>query len=424
MDKLIIEGGKKLFGCISVPAAKNSVLPILAASIMLDGKTEISDCPKLSDIDVSMDIIRSVGAVAVQEAGDIIVTSAREFKSEVSEDLCRKMRSSVLYIAPLIYRCKQAHIYLPGGCCIGQRPIDIHLEGLKALGAEIAFEKDKISITAPNGLTGTIFKLKVPSVGATQTLMMAACTAKGVTVLKNCAKEPEVADLACFLKRAGAKIMGVGTEKLIITGVESLCAVQYTPMPDRIFAATALSAVTACKGVAIIKNYPKKQMNLFEKTLSKAKLKVFHCKNTAFAISFGRQRADIEVETFYYPGFSTDMGPVLAAALVNNQGRFTLKENIFENRFSYMEGFKQLGLNCDLHENVYSQTVGIDFINQERVLKAKDLRAGAALVVAAMATKGKKHILGVEYIDRGYEKIDKTFKNLGANVKRVKCFKD
>ncbi|MBQ7816672.1 MAG: UDP-N-acetylglucosamine 1-carboxyvinyltransferase, partial [Oscillospiraceae bacterium] len=255
-----------------------------------------------------------------------------------------------------------------------------------------------------------------PSVGATQTLIMAAVTAKGITVLRNCAREPEIVDLARFLRQAGAKITGAGKGEIIIQGVSSLNAVEYTPIPDRIFAATVLSAVNACKGVCFLKNYPSEYMQHFEKMLKQTGLKILHLADGAFAFKGFDKAADINAHTGYYPALSTDMGPLLSAALINNSGTLNLHEGVFENRFSYLTEFQKLGLCCKTEGRNYYQTQKNDIYLA--ALKAADLRAGAALVVAALAKRGIFTIEGLKYIDRGYEKIEDVFSALGGDIRR------
>ena len=383
---------------------------------MLDGETVINSCPDLLDVQTSTDIINSLGSRASLQDGRLSVFYKASDKYAIEENLCRKMRSSILYMTPLLYRKGRAELCWPGGCNIGKRQIDIHLDGLQQMGAQIECCDDKIVVTAPHGLKGTQFRLKLPSVGATQTLIMAAATADGITILRNCAKEPEVVDLVRFLRRAGARITGAGRGEIIIQGVKCLDGVEYTPVPDRIFAATVLSAVNACRGAVYIKNYPAAYMAAFEKLLCQTGLKILHLAEGVFVVKLFDRAADINIHTGYYPAFSTDMGPLLSSALVNNNGTLRLKENIFENRFSYRNEFEKLGLCCRVEDNEYFQTAGKDIYEAE--LKASDLRAGAALVVAALAKKGRFTIEGVEYIDRGYEKTEQIFSALGGDIRR------
>ncbi len=417
VDKLIINGGKKLHGVVSVPVAKNALLPIIASSLMLNGETSINNCPMLSDIYASADIIRDIGSTAVFEDRKLSIFYADSDVYEISEELCVKMRSAILYLAPLLYRKQKINMYMPGGCKIGSRPIDIHIDGLRKMGAIIEINGNKISAQLPDGFKGCRYKLRLPSVGATQTLIMAASIADGITILKNCAREPEIVDLARFLNSAGAKIMGAGKNEIIIQGVSSLEGVDYTPIADRIFASTILSAVNACKGYVLIKNYPMEYMYLFENMLKKTGLKIVHFNNSAIVFKCNERKANIETHTGYYPSFSTDMGPLLSSAMVNNKGSLRLYESVFENRFSYFSQFKKLGLYCKVNNREYFQKLAKSSHNE--VLYAEDLRAGAALVVAALAKNGKFDIYGINYIDRGYENIENVFVKLGADIRRI-----
>ena len=420
MEKFVIKGTCPLKGSISVPGAKNSALPVLAASIMLDGRTTISGCPLLKDVQTSFEIIRQLGGIVTRTQNTVSILYHQSQKTEISDELCKKMRSSVLYMAPMLYRCKTTTIHTPGGCNIGKRPIDIHLDGLEKMGAVISYDTDRIVLTAPQqGLKGMVYRLKLPSVGATQTLIMAASTARGITVLHGCAKEPEVGDLIDFLNSAGAKIIGKGTGELVINGVESLSAISHTLIPDRIFAATVLAAVNACKGHVFVKNYPREYMTAFEKALSPTGLMVLHLPTGALVAKGYHKNCDIAVQTGYYPEFATDMGPLLAAALVNNKGELNLTESIFESRFSYKEDFEKLGLECNINDYTYTQTFQKSAaVSTGETFTAKDLRAGAALIIAAMAKGGQYDLLGIENIDRGYEALDKTFAKLGADIRR------
>ncbi len=417
LEILTICGAKPLFGTVTIPTAKNSLLPIAAAALMLDGECVIKNCPNLSDLKVSTDIINSIGSKAVLSEKNLFISYSESEKTEIDNQLCKKMRSGILYISPLLHRKGKVTLYRPGGCNLGERKIDIHLEGLKKMGAQVSFDEDeKITITAQNGLKGTQFRLNVPSVGATQTLIMAAVQAKGITILRNCAREPEVVDLAHFLKCAGAKITGAGKSEIIIQGVQNLNAVEYTPIPDRIFAATVLSAINACKGICFMKNYPQEFMGKFEELLKKTGLKLMHMSSGTLAVKCFDKAADIKAYTGYYPLLSTDMGPLLSSALVNNNGTLCLTEGVFENRFSYKSEFEKLGLCCRTEGRKYFQSAKNEVYNAN--LKASDLRAGAAIVVAALAKRGRFTVEGLEYIDRGYEKIEEVFSSIGGNIRR------
>ncbi len=417
MDKFIVSGGKRLKGTVTVPGAKNSALPILAASIMLDTKSVIKDLPNLEDVKTSISIIKYLGGLVTHTNEGVVIHYHKNGKYKLSDNFCSKMRSSVLYIAPILYRYGKVSVSMPGGCNIGKRPIDIHLDGLSRMGATIEFNDNEIIVTAPRfGLVGTVYRLKLPSVGATQTLIMAAVTANGVTVLHGCAKEPEVDDLISFLIKAGAKIENKGDGTIIIKGRKSLSGATHKLIPDRIFAATILSAVNACGGRVYIKNYPHKYMQDFEKYVMQSGCKIQKILDNLYITRSKPSKIDLTVSTGYYPDFATDMGPLLAAAMVNNDGVFRLKETIFENRFSYLDGFLALGIKAYVKNNTYIQTKGEKQIPSEVI--AKDLRAGAALVVLALAHDTRSIVREVFHIDRGYEALEKTFSELGADIRR------
>ncbi|MBR5251883.1 MAG: UDP-N-acetylglucosamine 1-carboxyvinyltransferase [Oscillospiraceae bacterium] len=417
MERLVISGGKKLGGFYTLPAAKNALLPIAAAALMTDGECRIKNCPDLSDVSATVDIIKSVDSCAVMQEGTLTICYRDSNKNEIDEKLCGRMRSSILYLAPLLYRKGSVKMYCPGGCTIGERPVDIHLDGLEKMGAQIQCEGGAITVQALNGLKGAQIKLRLPSVGATQTLIMAAATAKGLTVLKNCAREPEIVDLARFLNSAGAKITGAGRHEVIIQGVPCLTGVEYTPIPDRIVAATVLAAVNSCKGWCVIKNYPHQYMAQFENMLTKTGLKLVRYSDNILVYKYAHRPSPTMVHTGYYPAFSTDMGPLLAAAMANNTETVEICETVFENRFSYGEDFKKLGICCTTKGGCFRQNMCADATDCH--LCAKDLRAGAALVVAALSKKGHFTLDGVNYIDRGYENIETIFKNLGADIRRI-----
>ncbi len=400
-----------------VPGAKNSALPILAASIMLDSRSIIKDLPNLEDVKTSISIIKYLGGLVTYTSDGISVVYHKNGKSEIPNDLCNKMRSSVLYLAPILYRYGKASLFMPGGCNIGKRPIDIHLDGLSKMGAEIKTDEDKITVIAPKkGLLGTVYRLKIPSVGATQTLIMAAVTAIGITVLHGCAKEPEVLDLIAFLNSAGADIENKGDGSIIIKGKKSLIGTTHTLIPDRIFASTILSAVNACGGRVYIKNYPHDYMGEFEKYILQSGCKIQKILDNLFVTRSKLNEIDITVSTGYYPNFATDMGPLLSAGVANNKGVFRLKETVFEKRFSYLEGFLSLGVSAYINDNTYIQSKGEKQIPAK--VTAKDLRAGAALVVLSLSHDTRSIVSGIMHIDRGYEALEKTFAELGADIRR------
>ncbi len=417
MDRFVVSGGKRLKGIITVPGAKNSALPILAASIMMDTRSVIKDCPSLEDVKTSISIIKYLGGLVTHSNNSISVLYHKNGKYILPEDLCRKMRSSVLYLAPILYRYKKVNLYMPGGCDIGKRPIDIHLDGLIKMGASVEFKGYEIIITAPEkGLVGTVYRLKIPSVGATQTLIMAGCTANGTTVLHGCAKEPEIDDLISFLVKGGADIISESDGTIIINGKKSLVGVNHKLIPDRIFASTILAAVNACGGRVYLKNYPHEYMQEFEKYILQSGCKVQKILDSIFVTRSKLLPIDLTATTGYYPAFATDMGPLLSAAMANNDGVLRLKETVFEKRFSYIDGFLALGVSAYINDDTYIQSKGEK--QTPATVVAKDLRAGAALVVLSLSHDTRSVIKDVKHIDRGYESLEKTFSALGADIRR------
>lgn len=414
MADLIVAGGRKLEGSVRIPRSKNSVLPILAAALLCEGESRICDVPRLSDVDTSLALVRAVGADARRQDDDVLVRAGSKMQPSVPSELSGAMRSSVYYIVPLLYRCGEAQISFPGGCRIGARPINLHIEGLRAMGAEVEIRQNTIICRAPAGLHGTNFCLSFPSVGATETLMMAAAFAKGRTVLCGCAKEPEIADLARFLTRCGAHIMGVGGSCITIDGVEKLRAVSHTPIPDRITAATVLFGVAACGGDVTLTGVRCSHLKAVLNTLTAMGAELSAPEPHVLRICMKKRPAAAFVTTGVYPEFPTDAGPLFAAAALQAEGESMIEETIFENRFACAADFANMGAETCAQENRL-------YINGKSgltgcSLAAQDLRGGAALVIAALAAQGKSRVRGTEYIDRGYEDIARLFGRIGAEL--------
>ena len=418
MEILTISGGSGLFGEVRIPGAKNSVLPIMAASVLCRGTVTLTDVPHLSDVEASARILQSVGCKVLLENGRAVITPPEFPGSAVPEPLMRAMRSSLFYLAPLLARTGRADIYTPGGCRLGARPIDMHLSGLEKMGAHIT-EKDggALEVTAPDGLAGADICLRFPSAGATETLLMAAAAARGETVLRGAAVEPEVTDLARFLQGAGAEITGVGTRVLHIRGRELLMGTQHAVCPDRITAATVLCAVAGCGGEVLLTNTCNAHLAEVLRILRRAGCMVSVSGDSSVALaSSGALRAAGGWDTGVYPSFPTDAAPLMAAALLRAQGESRVTDTIFENRFACAEGFLRLGASV----NVCGRTLhvhGMDLLNGADV-EAPDLRGGAALVIAALQAQGSTRVMGAEHISRGYEDIAALLAPLGARITR------
>ncbi len=418
MKRIEVTGLNPLNGSVKIPGAKNSILPLLAASVLITQQVELTNVPNLSDVHSAISIIKELGCETLFSQGKASINAKNVEKAHIPEQLMQSMRSSLFFLAPILVRKRCATISPPGGCKLGLRPIDIHLNGLVALGANISYDEQTINVTATNGLKGADFTLKFPSVGATETLIMAAATAKGKTILRGVAKEPEVVDLIRFLQSAGAKIAGAGSDVLYIEGVKMLFGTKHNVCPDRITATTVMCAVAACGGNVLVLNCDNTHLSAVMPHLKQLGCNFSFEKNNALYISSqGPALAIGNVFTDIYPAFATDSAPLLMAACLRAKGTSKCSDTIFENRFACAQGFNVLGANA----KVFKNTVKINGVHKLTAthLHAQDLRGGAALVIAAMQAQGKSIIDGVEYIDRGYEDIVNMFSLIGADIKWI-----
>lgn len=416
MKALTICGTRGLFGSVRIPGAKNSVLPMLAASVLCHGTVTLTNVPCLSDVASSVRILQSIGCRIAQHSGCISVTSPETPGNAVSEELMRTMRSSLFYLAPMLARTGRARIGTPGGCRLGARPIDMHLSGLARMGARAEENADgSLTLSAPDGLSGADITLRFPSVGTTETLLMAASTARGESVLRGVATEPEVTDLARFLQSAGADITGIGTRTLRVRGSDCLMGTRYAVCPDRITAATVLCAVAGCGGEVLLTNIRSAHMAEVLRALRGAGCMISASgEDSAALASDGTLRAAGERETGVYPAFPTDAAPLLAAALLRAEGESRVTDTIFENRFACAEGFAALGARV----SVRGRTLEVRGVPRlaGAALRAPDLRGGAALVIAALQAEGESRIAEAQHISRGYEDIASLFASLGADI--------
>lgn len=414
----MIRGGRGLFGSVQIPGAKNSILPLMAASMLCHGTVTLEHAPHLTDVDASLQILQSVGCGAVRRGGSIVVTPSETPGSAISESLMRSMRSSLFFLAPLLARAGRADIFRPGGCRLGARPIDLHLAGLAQMGAQIEERAGALTLRAPHGLQGADITLRFPSVGATETLLMAAAAAKGQSILRGAAAEPEIVDLARFLQAAGAHITGAGTQEIRIAGNDCLMGVRHTVCPDRITAATVLCAVAGCGGEVLLSNVCSGHLGEILRVLRAMGCMLSTSGGDSVAIAGdGRLRAVPALHTGVYPGFPTDAAPLLAASLLRAEGQSAITDTIFENRFACAEGFNRLGAQATVQDRTLS-------IPGTRILRgaelcAPDLRGGAALILAALQAEGESRVTGAEHIDRGYEDIAALFSHLGADIQRI-----
>lgn len=416
MSRLVVDGGSPLLGGIRVQGAKNAVLPILAATVIADGECVINNCPQLRDVDKTDMVLERLGCCVRHENGTVIVNPCGFCSCEICEELMRAMRSSIIFLGAVITRCKKAIVSMPGGCPIGLRPIDLHLKALRELGVKIE-EKHGYIICTADKITGTDIHLDFPSVGATENTMLAAVCAEGTTTILNAAREPEIADLANFLNQCGAKISGAGTSCIQIDGVKKLHGTEYTVMPDRIVAATYLAAAAATEGEVFLTDAEPADMGAMLHVLSEMGAKLTIGSKTIHLKSRGRLKGIHILRTMPYPGFPTDIQSPFMALAALASGTSIFVENIFENRFQHVDELIRMG--ADIKVEGRSAVVrGVEKLSAANVV-ARELRGGAALVIAALASDGVSEISGVEYIDRGYENIERCLQNCNAKIKRI-----
>lgn len=416
MSKIAVRGGKTLRGEIKAQGSKNAALPILAATVLNDEESIVLNCPNLSDVKCALRIIDILGGKTEYADHTAVVKADALRGTEIPEALMRSMRSSVLFLGPMISRLGYASMSYPGGCSIGIRPIDLHLKAFRELGVSVEETGGRIYCTAER-ITPSRVNLIFPSVGATENIMLLSAVSDGETVILNAAREPEIADLQSFLNAMGAKISGAGTETIRITGVEKLHKVQYNIMPDRIFAATCLCAVAACGGDVLLRNTDPEHISLLLSMLSQAGCNI-DCGDTYIRIRCAeRIRGMGKIMTSPYPGFPTDAQAIFMSASCIAEGTTVFVENIFEGRYKHVAELLKMGGDIIADGRIAAVT-GCNYI-QGASVEAGDLRGGAALVIAGLAAIGDTLVSGTEHIDRGYEEIEKTFAALGADIRRV-----
>jgi UDP-N-acetylglucosamine 1-carboxyvinyltransferase len=419
MDKILVHGGYPLSGSIKVSGSKNSSLPILAATLLTREPCIVHGVPDLSDTHYMLQILAHLGAQVERASGTVSVT-AEKIHSVAPYDVVRKMRASVCVLGPSLGRCKEATVALPGGCVIGDRPIDLHLKGFEALGAAVRVEGGDIKVFAPK-LNGAVIDMHGrfgPTVLGTDNVMMAAVLANGVTVIDGAAQEPEVVDLATFLNKMGAKIEGAGTRRIIIEGVPELHGAEHRVIPDRIEAGTFLVAgAIAGKGVTVKRVEPEHVRTITD-ALTRCGFPI-EVKDDSVSILPNGDASALELTTEPYPGFPTDMQAQMCALLSTSKGTSSVTENVFPQRYMHVSELKRMGAQVEL-EGATAVIDGVDCLLGAPVM-ASDLRASAALVLAGLKANGITEVSRVYHIDRGYEHLDEKLSELGAHIERVKA---
>ena len=419
MNKIIVCGGKKLNGEIPVQGAKNSVLPILVATLLVNGVSVIHNCPYLSDVDATIRILRYLGCTVSRDGHTVTVDSSTMCRQDVPDNLMREMRSSIVFLGGIIGRMGKAVLSTPGGCEIGLRPIDLHLSAMEQFGANVTTENGFIVCSAEEkGLCGTRIVLAFPSVGATENIILASTLAKGTTVISNAAREPEISDLADFLNRCGAKIYGAGDGTIIVEGVSRLHSAEHTIIPDRIVAATYMIATAMTGGRVTLNDVIPSHLGPIIQPLRETGCAVF-VKGRNVTVSSKKQLKRIKmIRTMPHPGFPTDVQAQMMALTTIADGTSVFIENIFESRFKHIGELLRFG--AKIHaEGRMAVVEGVKSLSGANV-KATDLRGGSAMILAGLSANGITEISQIHHIDRGYEEPEKVLQFLGADIKRVK----
>lgn len=417
MDKIIVRGGKRLNGTVKIEGSKNAVLPVIAASLLAKkGKSVIHDVPALSDVYTINEVLRNLNASVTFENNEVRIDATNELYPEAPFEYVRKMRASVLVMGSLLGRLGRARVALPGGCAIGSRPIDQHLKGFEAMGATVQVGNGYIDARVDGRLKGAKIYLDIPSVGATENIMMAACLAEGTTIIENCAKEPEIVDLANYLSKMGAIVKGAGTEVIRIEGVDELYGAEHTVIPDRIEAGTFITAAAITGGDVYVKGAVPEHISALM-----AKMEEMGVRFTEEADGVRVIAPDflkpIDVKTMPHPGFPTDMQPQIMAVLLTAQGTSMITETVFENRFMHVEEFRRM--NAKLKIEGRSVIIHGPCTLQGAEVAATDLRAAAALVIAGLAAEGITKVTELHHLDRGYVDFHGKLAALGADIERI-----
>ncbi|HGN7294124.1 TPA: UDP-N-acetylglucosamine 1-carboxyvinyltransferase [Staphylococcus aureus] len=419
MDKIVIKGGNKLTGEVKVEGAKNAVLPILTASLLASDKpSKLVNVPALSDVETINNVLTTLNADVTYKKDEnaVVVDATKTLNEEAPYEYVSKMRASILVMGPLLARLGHAIVALPGGCAIGSRPIEQHIKGFEALGAEIHLENGNIYANAKDGLKGTSIHLDFPSVGATQNIIMAASLAKGKTLIENAAKEPEIVDLANYINEMGGRITGAGTDTITINGVESLHGVEHAIIPDRIEAGTLLIAGAITRGDIFVRGAIKEHMASLLYKLEEMGVELDY-QEDGIRVRAEGDLQPVDIKTLPHPGFPTDMQSQMMALLLTANGHKVVTETVFENRFMHVAEFKRMNANINV-EGRSAKLEGKSQLQGAQV-KATDLRAAAALILAGLVADGKTSVTELNHLDRGYVDLHGKLKQLGADIERI-----
>ncbi|EPH5516083.1 UDP-N-acetylglucosamine 1-carboxyvinyltransferase [Staphylococcus aureus] len=419
MDKIVIKGRNKLTGEVKVEGAKNAVLPILTASLLASDKpSKLVNVPALSDVETINNVLTTLNADVTYKKDEnaVVVDATKTLNEEAPYEYVSKMRASILVMGPLLARLGHAIVALPGGCAIGSRPIEQHIKGFEALGAEIHLENGNIYANAKDGLKGTSIHLDFPSVGATQNIIMAASLAKGKTLIENAAKEPEIVDLANYINEMGGRITGAGTDTITINGVESLHGVEHAIIPDRIEAGTLLIAGAITRGDIFVRGAIKEHMASLVYKLEEMGVELDY-QEDGIRVRAEGELQPVDIKTLPHPGFPTDMQSQMMALLLTANGHKVVTETVFENRFMHVAEFKRMNANINV-EGRSAKLEGKSQLQGAQV-KATDLRAAAALILAGLVADGKTSVTELTHLDRGYVDLHGKLKQLGADIERI-----
>lgn len=417
LSRFIVNGGNRISGEIKLQGAKNSILPVLSASVLAEGNTFLTNCPDLSDVYAAGRILTHLGCSVKKGKNGVLEISNNGITSSfIPDNLMHEMRSSIIFLGPLLSRCGECRLCFPGGCQLGPRPLDIHFSAFRKMGAVINEEHGNIICTVPHGLKGAQIIMPFPSVGATENIILAAVTAEGETELRNAAREPEIFDLIGFLKVCGAKIETSGDSTVFIEGVKKLHGCEYRIMPDRIAAATYMAAAAATDGALRITNTSGLDTASLSVYFEQMGCSVYANKESLYIKSGKHIKSLKSLKTMPYPGFPTDMQAVMMAVLSKAYGTSVFEENIFENRYRHVEALNRMGADI----KVYGKIAVVEGVRKlyGADVEATDLRGGAAMIIAALSAEGKTVISNVSHIDRGYENIDSVLLSAGADIER------